>query len=531
MKILNENFVKIYDTTLRDGSQAEGISFSKHDKVSIAEMLDNFGVSYIEGGWPGSNPKDIAFFDAVKGKKFKNAKIAAFGSTRRNSNKVEDDDNIKKLLESEAPVITIFGKAWMLHVHDILRIKPEQNLQLIADSCAYLRDNGREVIFDAEHFFDGYKDNSNFALAALKAAVENGASTITLCDTNGGTLTSEIVTICRHVVKSFSSDICVGIHCHNDSELAVANSLAAVEEGIRHIQGTINGFGERCGNANLCSILPSLELKMGMKALCKDNLNKLKEVSRFVDETANEKSNSRLPFVGQSSFAHKGGMHVNAVAKNSTSFEHIAPALVGNKRRILVSDLSGRSNILMKAAEHNLKDLTSEDLKEILEELKKMENEGYEFETADASFGLMMKKVMNEHDPFFYLDGYRVIIEKRGHNEPCLSEATVKLNVKGQSELTAAEGEGPINALDKALRKSLSRFYPEIADVKLKDYKVRILEGEGGTSAKTRVLIESGDDKQTWGTVGVSENIIEASWEALVDSVEYILYKRRTDDN
>jgi 2-isopropylmalate synthase len=529
MKTLNKNFVKIYDTTLRDGSQAEGISFSKHDKVNIAEMLDNFGVSYIEGGWPGSNPKDIAFFDAVKSKKFKNAKIAAFGSTRRNSNKVEEDDNIRKLLESEAPVVTIFGKAWLLHVHEVLRIKPDQNLQTIADSCSYLRDNGREVIFDAEHFFDGYKDNPNFALSTLKVAVENGASTITLCDTNGGTLSSEIITICRYIVKSFPSDICVGIHCHNDSELAVANSLAAVESGIRHVQGTINGYGERCGNANLCSIIPSLELKMGMKALCRDNLDKLKEVSRFVDETANEKSNRRLPFVGQSAFAHKGGMHVNAVNKNSATFEHIDPAIIGNRRRILVSDLSGRSNILMKAAEHNLKELSSEDLKEILEELKKMENEGYEFETADASFGLMMTKVMNKHNPFFYLDGYRVIIEKRGSNEPCLSEATVKLSVKGQSELMAAEGDGPVNALDKALRKSLNRFYPEIANVKLKDYKVRILEGEDGTAAKTRVLIESGDDNQTWGTVGVSENIIEASWEALVDSVEYILYKKRTD--
>ena len=530
MKVVNEKFVRIYDTTLRDGSQAEGISFSKHDKVNIADMLDHFGVSYIEGGWPGSNPKDIAFFEAVKGRKFKNAKIAAFGSTRRNTNKVEDDDNILKLLESEAPAITIFGKSWLLHVHEVLKVTPDENLQLIADSCAYLKDNGREVIFDAEHFFDGYKDNREFALSALKSAVNNGATSVVLCDTNGGCLTSEIITICKDVVSSLPSEICVGIHCHNDSELAVANSLAAVEVGIRHIQGTINGYGERCGNANLCSIIPAIELKMGMKALCENNLDKLKEVSRFIDETANEKSNSRLPYVGQSSFAHKGGMHVNAVNKNAITFEHIKPELVGNKRRILVSDLSGRSNILMKAAEHNLQKLTSDDLKEILEELKKMENEGYEFETADASFGLMMKKVMNEHSPFFYLDGYRVIIEKRGHNEPCLSEATVKLNVKGASELTAAEGDGPINALDKALRKALNRFYPEIADVNLKDYKVRILEGEGGSAAKTRVLIESGDEEQSWGTVGVSENIIEASWEALVDSVEYILYKRRSNN-
>jgi len=526
----NNNFVKIYDTTLRDGSQAEGVSFSKYDKLKIAEMLDNFGVSYIEGGWPGSNPRDIAFFDAVKGKTFKHAKIAAFGSTRRHSNRVEDDDNIRKLLESEAPVITIFGKSWLLHVHDVLKITPEQNLNLIADSCAYLHANNREVIFDAEHFFDGFKDNSTFALNALREAVSNGASTVVLCDTNGGCLTSEIVNISKKIISELPDNICVGIHCHNDSDMAVANSLSAVEIGVRHVQGTINGFGERCGNANLCSIIPTLELKMGMKALCTDKLSKLKEVSQFIDESANIEHNTRLPFIGISSFAHKGGMHVNAVNKNPRTFEHIDPVLVGNKRRILLSDLSGRSNILMKAAEHNLKQMSSEDLKEILVELKKMENEGYEFEAANASFALLMKKVMKDHETFFTLDGFRVIIEKRGENEPCISEATVKLNVKGQNELTAAEGDGPINALDKALRKALHRFYPEIQDVKLKDYKVRILEGEGGTSAKTRVLIESGDQNSTWGTVGVSENIVEASWEALVDSVEYVLYQKRASN-
>ena len=526
-----KEFVKIYDTTLRDGSQAARVNFSRSDKVRIAEILDDFGVSYIEGGWPGSNPKDIAFFDAVKGKTFKNAKIAAFGSTRRFSNKVEDDDNIRKLLESEAPVITIFGKAWTLHCAQVLRITPEQNLEIIADSCKYLSDKGREVIFDAEHFFDGYKDNSEFALNALKAAVANGATTVVLCDTNGGTITSEITTICKTVVKSLPKNICVGIHCHNDSELAVANSMAAVEAGIKHIQGTINGFGERCGNANLCSIIPNLELKMDKKCLLIDNLKKLKSVSRSVNETANLNANHRLAYVGNSAFAHKGGMHVNAVGKNPATFEHIKPEIVGNKRKILVSDLSGKTNILMKAAEHNLENLTDKNIKEILNQLKKVEDRGYEFETANASFGLFMKKVMKQYDPFFKLDGYRVIIEKRGHDKPCLSEATVKVTVGDEYELTAAEGDGPVNALDKAFRKALGKFYPKINDVVLKDYKVRIFEGGKGTASKTRVLVESGDTKNTWVTVGVSENIIEASWEALVDSVEHALLTNKIENN
>lgn len=526
-KIGKNTKIKIYDTTLRDGSQAEGVSFSKIDKVRITEKLDILGVDYIEGGWPGSNPKDMAFFEAVRGHVFKNAKIAAFGSTRRAQSRVEDDDNIKTLLASETPVVTIFGKTWMLHVNEVLRITPDCNLQLIADSCAYLNEHGREVIFDAEHFFDGYKDNPEFAMDVLRAAYENGAGTIVLCDTNGGSLCSEIGSISKQINKFIPDGVTLGIHCHNDSELAVANSLIAVDNGARHIQGTINGFGERCGNTNLCSIIPALEMKMGMPAIAEGQLKHLREISLFVDELANLNHNKRLPFVGDSAFAHKGGMHVNAISKNPATFEHIKPEEVGNQRRILISDLSGGSNILLKAAEHNIDINTkSHEVKEILAELKRMENEGYEFEAADASFNLLAKKVLKKHTPFFNLKGFRVMVEKRGKDKSCFSEATVKLEVQGKHELTAAEGDGPVNALDLALRKALLRFYPEIKDVRLHDFKVRIIDGKDGTAAKTRVLIESSDGKETWGTVGVSENIIEASWEALVDSVEYILYKK-----
>ena len=523
----NQGSLRIYDTTLRDGAQAEGVSFSKADKVRIAEMLDNFGVSYIEGGWPGSNPRDIAFFEAMKGVKLRHAKLAAFGSTRRPNIKAEDEDNLRKLLDSEAPVVTIFGKTWLLHVHEVLKVSPGQNLEMIADSCAFLRGHGREVVFDAEHFFDGYKDDPDYALAVLKTSVEAGATTVVLCDTNGGRLPSEVANICREVISSIPSEVIVGIHCHNDSELAVANSLVAVESGARHVQGTINGFGERCGNANLCSIIPALELKMGFAPLLQKSLKTIRELSAAVDEIANLKPMRRQPYCGDSAFAHKGGMHVNAVKKVSRSFEHIDPELVGNRRRILVSDLSGKDNIFLKTAEHNLDKLAPEEVSQLLAELKEMEGEGYEFEAADASFNLLARKVLKKSESFFTLDGYRVIVEKRGHDSPCLAEATVKVNVKDVHEITAAEGDGPVNALDKAFRKALTRFYPEIKDVTLKDFKVRILEGDDGTAAKTRVLIESGDGKSNWGTVGVNENIIEASWEALVDSLEYALYKKR----
>ncbi len=520
--------VLIYDTTLRDGTQAEGINFSVLDKLKIAEKLDSIGVAYIEGGWPGSNPKDMEFFETARKKKYKNAKIAAFGSTRRAKLNVEDDDNIKKLLESGASVTTIFGKSWLLHVNDVLRISPEKNLEIIGDSCAYLRDNGKEVIFDAEHFFDGYNDNQKYALATLKKACENGASTIVLCDTNGGTITSKVKEISALVRKALPENVILGIHCHNDSGMAIANSIASIEAGASHVQGTINGFGERCGNANLCTIIPSIELKLGMQCIGAERLKHLKNLSLFVCEIANIIPDKRSPYVGDSAFAHKGGMHVNAVSKNSHTFEHIMPELVGNKQRILVSDLSGRSNIMMKIAEHNIElNEKSPEVTEILGVLKKMENEGYEFEAADASFHLLTKKVLKKHKPFFDLDGFRVIVEKRDKREKCVSEATVKLGVKGEKELTAAEGDGPINALDNALRKALNKFYPEISKVHLSDFKVRIIDGKNGSAAKTRVLIESSDGEETWGTVGVSENIIEASWEALVDSVEYQLYRKK----
>ncbi len=525
---MKDNKVFIYDTTLRDGSQGEGVAFSKSDKLRIVEALDEFGVSYIEGGWPGSNPRDMEFFEAVKGYEFKNAKLAAFGSTRRAKLKVEDDDNIQKLILSEAPVVTIFGKSWLLHVDQVLKISAEQNLEIIADSCAYLYKHDREVIFDAEHFFDGYKDNSEYALKVLKSAAENGASTVVLCDTNGGSLCSEVAAITTIVREALSDSVTVGVHCHDDSGLAVANSLTAVENGARHIQGTINGFGERCGNANLCSIIPCLESKMDYTAVSSDKLSGLREVSLFVDELANIEHNKRLPFVGNSAFAHKGGMHVNAVGKNPITFEHMTPETVGNRRRILISDLSGRSNIAMKLKELPLKtEVGADDLKKILDELKVKENFGYEYEAADASFCLLVKKVMNSHSAFFELEGFRVSVSKRSHGDNPVSEATVKLVVNGEREITAAEGDGPVNALDRALRKALIRFYPEIADVRLLDFKVRIMDGEDGTASKTRVLIESGDGVDNWGTVGVSENIIEASWEALVDSVEYILYQKR----
>ncbi len=519
----------IYDTTLRDGSQAEGVSFSKTDKVRIVEKLDSFGVTYVEGGWPGSNPRDMAFFEAVKGRKFKNIKLAAFGSTRRANSKVSEDANIIKLLEAETPVVTIFGKTWLLHVHEALRITPEQNLELIADSCAYLKEHGREVIFDAEHFFDGYKDNPGYAVDALLHAVKNGATTVALCDTNGGSLCSEIATICNSVKKALPENISLGIHCHDDGGLAVANSIIGVEHGVVHVQGTINGIGERCGNANLCSIIPSLELKMNMSCILPGEIKNLRKVSLFIDDLVNIRHNRRSPYVGESAFAHKGGIHVNAVQKNSDTYEHIAPESVGNLRRILVSDLSGRDNVKTKLDDQKLDlEVSGDDLKRILAELKNKEHKGYEYEAAEASFNLLAKKVLKVHDPFFELNGFRVIVEKRGHNEPCISEATVKVTVQGKQELTAAEGDGPVNALDQALRKALGRFYPEILDVRLKDYKVRILDGDDGTAAKTRVLIESGDKDKVWGTVGVSENIIEASWEALLDSLEYILYDKQS---
>jgi 2-isopropylmalate synthase len=524
----SKQFVSIYDTTLRDGTQGEGVSFSKVDKVRIAKALDSFGVAYIEGGWPGSNPKDMAFFEAARDLELETAKVAAFGSTRRASNKVADDANVQTLLAAATPVVTIFGKSWLLHVSDVLRITPEANLEMIGDTCAYLKEHDREVIYDAEHFFDGYKHDNDYALSTLSKAAANGATTIVLCDTNGGTMPSEIRHITARVIETLGGAAEVGIHTHNDGGLAVANAVAAVNIGATHVQGTINGIGERCGNVDLCTVMPTLELKMGMQCLPEGQLSHLAELSRFVYDLANIKPDNKLPYVGSSAFAHKGGMHVNAVQKNVSTYEHVVPESVGNKRRILVSDLAGGSNILMAAAEHNL-DLDSKgpEVRQILTELKQLENEGYEFEAAGASFELLMQKVLQKHEPYFNLDGFRVIVEKRGHDDPCVTEATVKVTVNDETEIMAAEGDGPVNALDTALRKALTRFYPDISSVSLRDYKVRILDGDRGTEAKTRVLIESTDGHDFWGTVGVSENIIEASWQALVDSVEYVLYRKK----
>lgn len=526
---MNKHDVKIYDTTLRDGTQGEGISFSKADKVRIAESLDSFGISYIEGGWPGSNPKDMGFFEAMRGRKMKYAKLAAFGSTRRSGNRPQDDPNLQTLLAADTPVTTIFGKSWLLHVHDVLRITPGENLAMIQDSCQFLKDNGREVIFDAEHFFDGYKDSPDYAVDVLKAAVAGGASTLVFCDTNGGLLPLEINDIVKTIRGVIPSTVELGIHVHNDSGCAVGNSLTAVSAGCVHVQGTMNGFGERTGNADLCAIIPGLELKMNRRCLPDGQLAHTKDLSHYIYDQANLRPDKSKPYVGASAFAHKGGMHVNAVQKNNTTFEHIKPELVGNQRRILVSDLAGGTNIMLKAAEHNIDlDSKSPEVRKILAELKRLEAQGYEYEAADASFQLLVQKMIKKHAPFFELEGFRVIIEKRHADEPCISEATIKVKVNGQMDITAAEGDGPVNALDTALRKVLTNFYPEIADVSLTDFKVRILEGDAGTSAKTCVQIESSNGNDSWRTVGVSENIIEASWQALVDSVEFILYNNKS---
>jgi 2-isopropylmalate synthase len=517
--------IAIYDTTLRDGTQGEGISFSGTGKLRVAERLDAFGVDYIEGGYAASNPKDMAFFRDIKKRNLTHAKVAAFGSTRRAKIAVGEDPGVLALLEADTPVVTFFGKSWKLHVRDVLRTTPEENLAMIADTVRYFKERGKEVIYDAEHFFDGYKDDPEYAVATLGAAADAGADMLVPCDTNGGTLPHEVYDIIKGLCSRFN--VPLGIHTHNDSELGVANSLEAVRAGAVHVQGTMNGFGERCGNANLVSIIPNLMLKMGFDCLKdgKDSLKQLRDVSQFVNELANQRPWKKAAFVGDSAFAHKAGMHVDGIRKNPHSFEHIDPEQVGNRRRVLISELSGASNVFLKAVEMNLNfDKSSPEVKEILRELERLEKEGYEFEAAEASFKLLIQKVLKSHRPFFVLEGFRVIVEKEDHTSPCRSEATVKVKVDGVSEHTVSEGDGPVNALDGALRKALTRFYPQIAEVFLTDYRVRILDPEEHTAAKTRVLIESSDSRDTWSTVGVSENIIEASWEALVDSVEYKMF-------
>lgn len=516
--------VLIYDTTLRDGCQAEDISFTLEDKLRIVEKLEELGVDYIEGGYPGSNSREADFFKRVKNLKLKGAKIAAFGTTRKPGAKPGQDLSLKMLLEAETPVVTLVGKTWDLHVKDDLRISQKANLEMIADSIAYMKERVSEVVFDAEHFFDGFRSNPDFALECLKAAEEGGADWIVLCDTNGGRLPGQIREAIARVQGSVRAPL--GIHCHNDGELAVANTLAAVEMGAAQVQGTINGFGERCGNLNLCSVIPDLQLKMGKRCVEPGQLKKLREVSHFFYELVNMIPNKHQPYVGDSAFAHKGGLHVSGILKNRETYEHVDPEIVGNRQRVLVSALAGRSNIVYKAKEYGI-DLANEDraVQEVLKRIKDLESRGYEFEAAEASFELLIQEALGKKRKNFHLIGFRVIDEKRNEQEPPISEATVMIKVDGVAEHAAAMGNGPVNALDQALRKALVKFYPSVQEIELLDYKVRVLSSGEGTGASVRVLIESGDKKDRWGTVGVSQNVIDASWQAVVDSIDYKLYK------
>jgi 2-isopropylmalate synthase len=516
--------VEIYDTTLRDGTQGEGVNYTVRDKLSVARRLDELGVSVIEGGWPGSNPRDAAFFDDIRREKLRHAKIAAFGSTIRPGKAPSADANMKALLDAETPVVTIVAKTWDLHVHEDLRIELDENLELISKSVAFLKQRVDRVILDAEHFFDGWAANPEYALACLAAAVDAGVDLLCLCDTRGGCLPGD-VTAATRTAGALGTPL--GIHCHNDSGLAVANSLAAVEAGAVQVQGTVNGFGERCGNANLCTLIPNLQIKMGYRCVPDAQLARLTEVSRFCAELANLELDRRMPYVGRSAFAHKGGLHVAAVRKNAVTYEHIDPSLVGNEQRVLISDLSGRSNVVHKAEQFGI-DVSGrhDELASLLSHLKELEHSGFQFEGAEASFELLMRRNLHPFERFFKLVGFRVIDEKRAEDGETRCEATVMIEAPdGAVEHTAADGNGPVNALDRALRKALTKFYPAIAEVQLHDYKVRVLDGKSGTDTRVRVLIESGDSEKRWGTVGVSHNVVEASWQALIDSVVYKLLK------
>lgn len=522
--------IELYDTTLRDGTQAENFNLSVEDKIRITLALDDLGIDYIEGGWPGSNPVSVEYFEKMQSVELKHAKLAAFGSTRHFRNRPEQDPNLIALLQAKTPAVTIFGKSWDIHVRDALHIELADNLMLIEDTLTFLRPYVEHLFYDAEHFFDGFKNNEEYALCTLESAAGGGAETIILCDTNGGTLPHEIPPIIRRVKKFLGSrfkDIQLGIHSHNDSETAVANSLIAVAEGrIRQIQGTINGFGERCGNANLTSIIPALVFKMGVDCQVSRNIDTLYTTSRLVNELANLPHNRYQPYVGESAFAHKGGIHVSAVNHNPLTYEHIAPDKVGNIRRILISDQAGRANILHKASQWGLP-LAPDDpvLPTLIGELKALENKGYQYEGAEASFELLMRRAMGLQKNYFKLESFRVMNHKYRMDKPPLTEATIRLFIGGTEVHTAAMGDGPVNALDTAIRKALTRFYPALAEMELVDYKVRVLSGEHGTEAKVRVLVESRDRHASWGTVGVSVNIIEASWQALVDAINYKLMK------
>ncbi len=515
--------IELYDTTLRDGAQSEGISFSVADKLKICGKLDEIGVGFIEGGWPGANPKDMAFFKKANELILKRSRLAAFGSTRRAGSKAKRDKVLKGLLEAGTKYITIFGKSWDLHVRDVFKVDLKENLAMIEDSVRFLKSRGVSVFYDAEHFFDGYKANKEYVLKTLKAAEEAGADSRILCETNGGTITSQVFKIIEEVKAVIKTPL--GIHAHNDCEMAVANSVAAVQAGCVQVHGTFNGYGERCGNANLVSIIANLKLKLRLDCVSDLALRELTEVARFVAEISNMKLQDNQPFVGDSAFAHKAGVHVNAILKNPKTYEHCDPHAVGNRRRLLISELSGKSTILKKAEEMDL-DLGKGGAKskKILKVLQELEHKGYHFEAAEASLELLVKRVMKKFKDFFELEDFRVIIEKKKGGRMS-SEATIKLKVGKETEHTASLGDGPVNALDSALRKALKKFYPNLSEMHLTDYKVRVLDEKEGTAARVRVLIQSQDKADSWWTMGVSENIIDASWQALVDSVEYKLLK------
>jgi 2-isopropylmalate synthase len=523
---MTKNKIVVYDTTLRDGTQGEQTNFSAEEKLRIAQRLDDVHFQYIEGGWPGSNPKDMRFFEMAKAVKFKNSRLTAFGSTRRAHTKTAACPNLKALVKAGTSAVAIVGKSWDLHVTEILKTDLDENLAMIADSIEYLKSMGKEVFFDAEHFFDGYKNNPRYTTKVVKTALAAGADVIVFCDTNGGSLPYEISAI----VKKISSTVplsAAAIHAHNDGGLAVANSISAVQEGVAMVQGTINGYGERCGNADLITLVSNLQLKLGKNCLPPESIRQLTSLSHYVSDVANVPPLNSRPFVGRSAFAHKGGVHVSAVVKNSMAYEHIEPELVGNHRRVLVSDLAGKSNVEYKAKELGI-DITKDEAlsKKIVHEVKLMEDRGFQFDAADGSLSLLIKKTIGEFIEPFNLECFSVITS-RTENNPCLSQATIKISVAGEEELTAAEGNGPVNALDHALRKALTKFYPQIKDMHLVDFKVRTLEGSEGTAAGVRVLLDSTDGEEFWSTIGVSENIIEASWQALVDSIEYKLSKEK----
>ena len=517
--------VFLYDTTLRDGAAREGVSFSLEDKLKILRQLDSFGMHYVEGGYPASNPKDKEFYEAASRLELENTRLVAFGSTRRALTSASRDKEMKVLATCGAPVACIVGKSWDFHVKKALKIALDENLYMIEESVRYLKKKGLEVLFDAEHFFDGYKESPKYALKCVEAAAAGGVDWVVLCDTNGGTLPHEVATIVREVHERVSTPL--GIHAHNDCECAVASTLAAVREGARMVHGTINGYGERCGNANLCSVIPDLALKMSVDCISRERLCELTGLSHFVSELANLSPDSHQPFVGASAFAHKGGLHASGVSKETRTYEHIGPELVGNIQRIVVSELSGKSTIILKAREMGIDvEHKPEKLAEILKQIKQLEHVGYQFEAADGSFEILMRKALGTHKAFFRLESFRVIMEKREDGK-VMTEATVKIHVGDRRLIATAEGNGPVNALDRAIRIAIGRSFPALDDIELTDYKVRVLDEKKGTAAVTRVLIETSDGEKTWGTIGVNENIIQASWEALVDSIEYGLMHKR----